>query len=413
MNALNMPTHDYNAAKNTYANRGLIDYKYYDFNGNIFDSYEEARQSIINSKTSTGVLFYNNLEISPTSETIKFNPLSKKDLLKFKKIAFQNAATTFSGSKKTNFDLKIYSGNSDTEFKNIIDVNFIHKIIVEAINHYFETKMKLLSNSRFDITLSLIDDGGGIYCNYVFSDLRTKDPNNIKLLESKKMIFKNVSFNDIEKFNCFLNRSEFAKQFEITDRIRGIWVKNYMAEEAKTNNFLNTSFKIKHIGDNQGDALPLGSSDYKILTHGDAKGRNFLSFDVNIKIRNNVNRESFETQFRNIIKSYISNLESQSKSLVGKIRHGIFDQVLNNLLNNDWKFDIDSLFWEGFKYSGQANMNELRTIKSNVVSENWFLKGWTAADEDNKPLLTSSDNGLKDYCEKLNRLKYKKNSIDM
>ncbi|MDE6472914.1 MAG: hypothetical protein K2K73_00670, partial [Ureaplasma sp.] len=298
LNALNMPTPDYNAAKNTYANRGLIDYKYYDFNNNIFDSYEEARQSIINSKIATGVMYYDDLELSESDEPIKFNPLSKKDLLRFKKIAFQNAITSFDGQQKTNFDLKIYNDNSDNEFENIISSNFIHKLVSESIDSYFEIKRKVLENSLFDIVVSLVDDNRGDR-NFIFTNFWTKNSNDIKLLNQKSISFKNTSFSNLKEFNAFINRQDFFKKFNVTIKHKDGLVGNYMSEEAETSSFLNSKFSIKLIGNGNGDACPLWNADYKILAHGDAMGtRNYLAFKVDAKIQLNENKENFKTIFK-------------------------------------------------------------------------------------------------------------------
>lgn len=63
LNATNQQVSSYDVAKQSYADRGLIEYQYYDFNNNLFISEDDARESIKKSKNATPILFYDDVQM--------------------------------------------------------------------------------------------------------------------------------------------------------------------------------------------------------------------------------------------------------------------------------------------------------------------------------------------------------------
>ena len=371
LNSLNIPTQSYEDAKKTYVNKGLVSYQYYDFNGNIFDTPEEAKQSIINSKSTSGTLYYENLPISD-NKTIDFNPLSSKDLLDFQKLAFIEAASNLEANNKSNFLLKMYDNGMEQELGSLFDDNYIHDMILEGVDGYFKSRLSSLEQTKFNVTLKLNDDDGG-RCDYTIKNFSTSDRNRIWMdqKDPETIYFKNLSLNEVKQFNMFINCSEFWRKSWI-DYYK--WAAYTVAEEAKVHDFLNTYFEIRYVGWDVG--FTGGSNaDFKILNHGaETDGRSFLSFDVRITVSDNDSlfRSTLEKKLTNNWNKYTFNTNS-SKDI---LRKEIIKQVWNKLYDSDYNYDlfIDET-WDGWNSNWQASLTNISNFSNSNIAKNKLLQG--------------------------------------
>ncbi|BAC44519.1 hypothetical protein D8X55_03375 [Malacoplasma penetrans] len=96
-------TDNYDDAKNSFVNNGLISEAYDDLNGNIFYSESEARESLRKQTVGIPTPYY--LVTDENGYDVKLNPLNKDDINRFKKIAIRS----LKGQKSNNnFKMELY-----------------------------------------------------------------------------------------------------------------------------------------------------------------------------------------------------------------------------------------------------------------------------------------------------------------
>ena len=121
-------TPDYDVAKKTFVSEKKIKYKWDDLNGTLFDTYQEAKDSIDAQTEATPVMYYE-FPVSPNfdkDEAKRFNPLSSVDLYYLKKDIYNSFRKILSANKvdvsklknNKNFSLSIYDIQKNKYSKN-------------------------------------------------------------------------------------------------------------------------------------------------------------------------------------------------------------------------------------------------------------------------------------------------------
>ncbi len=382
VDALGNHTYDYQKAKKSYVNPGLIRYKYYDFNGNLFASPEEAKESIINSKHPTGVQYYEG-NLFSKYRVDKFNPLSKNDLQEFKKCVFNEIQNkVLNPQYQTDYALKLYDldyfNNTTSQWelssknKSIRDdENYLNDIISDILSIYTDTMLEFIKSQRFDVKIKLVNHGKGNITNYEIKNFASSNLN-YRCVDEKNLEFDNVNFDDLLKFNTFINRKDFEGHSKLwTHNCKHGIAYYYVADEAKVT-FLDTTFDLIYCGNDKGDAKGI---DIEILRVGKESTQNsYLGFNVkpsfsekNSLVLNNTFRSIFE---QNIKKLFV---DSSPNSIRYQITKSVLELVYDMLFSKNIAFNTEFEYYD-VNDGDVATSKEITDLDKNIVVDNKFLK---------------------------------------
>lgn len=290
---------DYNAAKKSYVNYGLIREGYDDFYGNIFSNREDAVKSIKNHTNKLNVPYYEFTDVN--GKNVKVNPLNSKDIIEFKKYALTSIAKSNSALNDSNpFGLKYYIKNKKTGYfedylssKNTSTNNLIDKDYIVKTNDLFNdisTISNTLKNEMQKMFIDYLKIENGVKINLSVSQNRYDDiyggDRNIykfkyngaqhdsidfevpisdiyKILEKDITKDENLDFYK-NTFYAFINRKVLEKSSNIHIKRGG---DNYkLAEEATNLDIYGKKFNIEFAG-----TIDVGftiGTDFCLLEHG-------------------------------------------------------------------------------------------------------------------------------------------------
>ncbi len=386
VDALGNYTYDYQKAKKTYVNPGLISYKYYDFNNNLFSTYEEAKESILNSKHPLGVQYYDD-EIFRNNGNTKFNPLSKNDLQEFKRKTFnevQNLVQNPGFKNFTNFSIKGYEKNyfdevskqwlysSNSEHSILNNPNYFNDVLSDLIKSFVDAKLAFLKQQRFNVKLNLIMHGEEKRATYKVTNFKSKNANFTCDTNSNSLTYNDISFTDLQEFNMFINNSEFMSKN--TTWIQRLNVLNYSIAREASVSLLETTFTLDYTGKDKGwdDGV-----DVDILKVGtESTANTYLSFEIIPKFVE-TNQVKLSLEFNKLLDEKINDLMSSIPKT--SIKYQVLEILKRNLMNTflNTKLDFDKTFkyeaGEENKESNTANSNDITNLGSNIVEDNQYL----------------------------------------
>jgi hypothetical protein len=224
VNAFGGYEQDFNKAKKSFVNEGLVKYKYQDTKGVLHSSYSEAQREILKGIKVDETVFYEVYD-QKENKTIKINPLNKDDINKMKEITLANAKEQVKdpNNKANTFGmmpmLNIAKNKDDGNFVALSDTSWLNNLFTKKISDFykeitddFSIAMKETFNeeSTFKATVKLNYTHDDLAYEFekisgtLFPDMTTKTVKGRKRLDT--MTFKMVDYANLNKFDVFLNR---------------------------------------------------------------------------------------------------------------------------------------------------------------------------------------------------------------
>lgn len=172
-------TSDKEIAKSSYINPTRFITKYSDFNGNLFDTYTRAQESIRATKIPTPILYYD------LPDGTKINPLSKTDLKELKTSLYTNFKKYLNASDEDKKDTNIANSNyslSIYDFASNNDTKNPNKFYSSLNSEKFLNKDNYFKNIIDDVLLTIYD----AQLNYLAQNVKFDVKLNVKTSYSKK-----------------------------------------------------------------------------------------------------------------------------------------------------------------------------------------------------------------------------------
>lgn len=418
---------DFAKVKKSYVNPGLIRYKYLDFNGQLFNSFSEAKESNKKNIQFDSISYYNILDES-TNQNVKINPLNKHDINYFKELilkSFSNESSYFNinlieKTEKLNhyriFDQENIFNNYLTkhkydlmnELKNIFELGIkktLKKIIVD-VKVKFEFKGDVIE--KYYKIKNLSKNSGGKK-QYVWDDkknnlLENNLLNNSVLVEKdeQSIIFKGIKLEDLKEFKMFLDLDTFKSKVKKTVKDDIFWIpvpdKWDIAEEAKNIKLFNGKFDIlmTKTGGWNYDIGGQAGVDAKILEDGSSYPLNYPQLYFSVGICSNNTSYDYKNMFRNILKEEITKIINSDKKLLY-----FLSKFTNDL--NAVEIMLESFNWNILKnisllsnlknvYRKEGNLDDVdeklkqfnKNADNNLFSDNWnneIKEIWWSEDE--------------------------------
>ncbi len=352
---------DYDKAKKSFVNPGLMQYYYMDNLGHMFDSESEAIESNKENIKVDDVTYY---EVKDKDNNIyKINPFNKKDISKFLYIAIDNAINNvdkyslsyFTNDGNDNFGINSILSSILNEKDNDRFIDRLSENIKFSLWNEFFSKLPIF---EFKLVFS-----GKQANNYEFQDKTDKQV--LDLIDKKiepwiefkgkeGILFHNFRMNDIEILNHFLNREKFFDNsskdiWEVNKKIHhgaGI-LKWDVAEEAEINITIgNNTFKtfLNYFGDDNGQGIGV---DIGILENGVQDG--MVSFVIST--------EWTEKKVKENLQNNLSNFDSNN----------FLEKILIKTLNQ-FGFEIDN---DLLDEESTNTKNVFLDLISNIIKKNF------------------------------------------
>ena len=403
---------DFQKAKKSFINQGLVRYFYLDNKGKMHSTeYDAVNANKENIKVDK-VLYY--VIEDNEGNKISINPFNKKDINKFLEIGVKNALTGY-GHK--GFGFEIFRSEDDKQYQRD-DLSLLlyenkkdfESILSDAIMDVIKTddvKKQLFHNLKFNFKISL--DGSQNYAyQFIVENISKNVIDNVSPIISvgdkgnKSLFFENISLQDVALINGFINRKLFEnKDNSIQKWESKIWTTrhmlNWVAQEAEIKLELsnNSKYKItldyhgKNAGWAPGDDITIfgdgegGSVYFKLELQNDVININdnnsstiinILSEDKNKnKIVKKIQEsliKSFEDRHH---KTFSNNLEV---SLLEFLKEILDKEIFKN--KNNFEKIIDYVFYDFSKPKNKNNNNfipyeiDINKLLHNVPIKNWI-----------------------------------------
>ena len=403
INALGQHTRDFNEAKRSYINEGLVQYKYIDMFGNMFPTYSEANESNKKSTKFDEIAYYELKD--EEGKDIKINPLNLEDVNEVKKIALNEISKGLAGtSAQSPFKLafmeeKEEKKNELNEFSitESSDSSFFYSSFDNIVNKLFDviniSMKEWIENIKVDVRISLLNKNSHLTHNYYleieneYSGITdyievVKSINNYGnsyTNDKRDLIIKNVKLKDLHIFDSFLNTSYFYDENRNSDYLN---IKNWIqkkggkkrAREAEITfkstiwDNKNEDIKVKILCSGSGDA-GYGGVDIEIMKDGANLwlgkpqlyfATNVVEFDSNsIKDFNNngfmdVFNKKLEEQSLGV--NYKKHLENIINDIIGDNDNNLLQKVFDAYKKNTNSFkNINNIYTKPDKAKGKLN----------------------------------------------------------
>ncbi len=390
LNAFGGYEQDFNKAKKSFVNEGLVKYKYQDTNGVLHSSYAEAQREILKGIKIDETVFY---EVYDEKEhkTVKINPLNQEDINKMKAITLSNAthsasnpstANTFGvmpmfNTAKSNSETDNFVSLSSDSWLNNLYTQTPNNFITEINDNFGMAIEKALEDSGFIATIKLnYSDPKAL--EYFLKPIGQETPKTIYNSKNEQqltsMIFNNVSYGELNDFDVFLNRDAWNPKNKVerfTQKhggINGEWYDR--ADGLRFNNFLEKySFELISQGDD-GHETRQGINT-QILQKG-TWHYNQVDFDVNFQLEN-------KNGFIQSLKKQLLNLWSNNNVKNNPLITTLEQEFKNNLISLfvDQSFiekGLGESFDVTYKYNNNNNINSLFDIKIKLKEAIFFQK---------------------------------------
>ena len=343
-NALGDYEYDYDKAKKSFINKGLVRYYYDDLNGKLFLDKDDAKRSMQSKIYSTPITYQ---KIKINNDNLIINPLNVDDINTLKIIALQNSIYD-----NNNFSLSFYSKdnyNGTTGFySNQTDRLFNFKYAYYELVDYLVNMFLIMKNNfmhkyiKWDVDFKL--NGWGKAKDYEIDNfkfdknkLNENERDQVKVTQPnrKSLLFENISYKDLSLFNSFFTRDKFENQFNI-EVIKRKWVLWRACYEKATikQPIIGTTFNLDYKGDDIGEA---NGVDITILKKGtESSSHTELRFEINVK-PHDLDANQIQEMFNSFI-SYDSLIKESYH--INKYSNNVF---INELLKYTWNIIVKEL----------------------------------------------------------------------
>ncbi len=328
-NSLNEYDYDYDRVKKSFINPGLIQYKYDNMNGQLFNSYAEAKESLVNNTKKSRVCYYEYKDYVK-KEIHKINPFSKKDIDELKKITIKDY---LNGDPR--FKFKVY-GEEFQSGKRILTPNKVMKILSDKntfntlMNWLFdaadEAALNFRKKSSYVVRIKINGVGKGKDARFVnFTKINNGSKIRAKQIDEKTLEFSCVDYHTMLLFKSFLTRNEFIKYHNISIRKNG---KKEVAEEAYPKDELKMKFGCSYYIQNySNDKKDDRGIDVCILKPGSDKQER----DSHTYFEVTIDTEDYNTSY--FYNNFEENFKLISKEFVNTDNGGLSSELVECLVN--------------------------------------------------------------------------------
>ena len=400
LNAFGGHEQDFNKAKKSFVNEGLVKYKYQDTQGKLHSSFSEAKRAILDGVKVDEAVFYKVVDISDNNKEYKINPLNPDDINLMKKIAINSTKKNIDEKTPSEFGIKPMIKDANGDFNALTSTtsllsqmfsqtiggayNGFYKKLITAYDSAIKEVMestKFNANVKFNYESSKSPDllkydiktlGGDLNVVPAYSD------NRLSLLS-----FNDVSFEQLNDFDVFLDRTTWNKWLPSSTESKkskvqlstktGYPFDNKIADTLTFTNFIKDSFQLFSTGyDGDWDVAGINT---QILEKG-TWNNSQLHFDVNFSIQE---EGDFFVKLRRTIldnilpelSTNIANVNNEEQDIERALNKSLVDVFMDTNFkvkdeHGDETININKKNFENViynKYNKDINKN-LREIKS-------------------------------------------------
>ena len=408
LNAFGGYEQDFNKAKKSFVNEGLVKYKYQDTNGVLHSSYAEAQREILKGIKIDETVFYE-VHDEKENKTVKINPLNQEDINKMKAITLSNAthsasnpstANTFGvmpmfNTAKSNSETDNFVSLSSDSWLNNLYTQTPNNFIAEIIGDFQKAITGVFENSHFTATVKFnYSDANKMeyYLKAITNIAGTDLPKIIYNPRNNQQVteieFYNVPYKLLNHFDVFLNRNTWEEKNHKPNEYgvgRSTQLHNglsHRADKLTFTNFLERKGKFELLYQGE-DGYGISGINTKILTPGTYNNHQ-LDFDVNFQLEetskddNTFEKTPIQNKrgFLELVKSKISWLmdtkennaiEDPLKKMEQNFKNNLF-LLFADILFKDEQL-LENYFYVTYKYnngSDSNNINYLKTILDNL-----------------------------------------------
>ncbi|MGL6125010.1 MAG: hypothetical protein ACRC1F_00780 [Metamycoplasmataceae bacterium] len=394
LNAFGAHEQDFNKAKKSFVNEGLVKYKYQDTKGKLHSSYSEAERANLKNVKVDEAVFYKIVDITKTDtrgnpKEYKINPLNPDDINLMKKITINSTKKSFKDSNTASqFSMMPMIKDDEGNFNTLSNPNSLlakmFSLTPEAVYNEFYTTLNkaygeaitetmksavFTSDVKFNYTnIDGANPEGSYDIEVIEEDLKkmgitvTYDINNKKRIDSLK--FEDVSYSVLNDFNVFLNRDAWNKELVgsnsiVKSSVQTIgWFGAKRADMLTFENFLGKkgSFKLYSTGK---DGISGGNDSYpntnaQIMQPGSYQETQ-LDFTVRFSLKDQKKflgdfKMNLENEFKKIVDIITPSNGERELELINQLNLGLLESFVTTftdiekdiigkiLFNTEYKF---------------------------------------------------------------------------
>lgn len=404
---------DFQKAKKSFINQGLVRYFYLDNQGKLHYNFESAKQSNINNIKIDEIFYYKVKDKYLNGKDIEINPLNEKDINKFKEIAINRLKD--GEEQNDGFKLKIFSkdkNNRTNENKYTFDkvlTKFISNNdnfdnLFEDIENIINSTIQKSKELRYDFKMTLNHNQKNNYQfvwwknskgeKYETWNARNKKGQNDPQIEidqknNKILYFKNFSIIEIEGLlNRFSERSEFENNDKgfLKNKIETQkWAANDVADECywdidldNSNNSKNHySIHFDYCGNDKGGSW---GTDISILKDGSGDGGVGFTIELIDRKINNKTINYEDMIFNEIEKSVELWLENEFKNNKNEVSKDLVDIIIKLIFETNKNIIKEEIYNKITNRNNDKNCQSY--LKKRENDKNYYYDKYEITGED-------------------------------
>ncbi|MGL4184121.1 MAG: hypothetical protein ACRCRP_03280 [Metamycoplasmataceae bacterium] len=419
LNAFGAHEQDFNKAKKSFVNEGLVKYKYQDTNGKLHSSFSEAKREILKGVKVDEAVF--NKVIDNNGKEYKINPLNEDDINLMKSLAIKGAKANWNNPNHP-FGIKpmIKEGENFTTLKNkdsLLGQMFSNQTVDNLFKTFYEGTNEIKGLKQiYNEAINLIKKETKFKANVEFKYVKGKenyvyapdlsfdiiekdlDTSNIKInrvngpIKNNKKVtsidFSNVSYNELNDFNVFLGQEYWNKPLSNNSKVTHSFQSaggGHIADNMHFNKFLNKhSFGIYtngHVGLDLWENDVFTGTNVGILYNKTWHNAQ-LYFDVKFSLQD---EKQFISNLDNEVFKNLKQKFANDNSMASEAEKNLNNELIKNLVPL-FREKVNFSDYFNLKYSnhqGIKSIKSLDNIFSDIVaklisdeSKNNFLTGF-------------------------------------
>ncbi|MGL5521798.1 MAG: hypothetical protein ACRDAW_00820, partial [Metamycoplasmataceae bacterium] len=379
LNAFGAHEQDFIKAKKSFVNEGLVKYKYQDTNGKLHSSFSEAKREILKGVKVDEAVFHK--IVGNDNKEYKINPLNKDDITLMKTLAIDGAkanwlnpaypfgikpmiknGANFSSLKNQNSLLsQMFSDQTIDKLFNTFynEINIAYKKAIDTVKQ--STKYKAKVEFKYvkgeknyvdapDLSFDIINES-----SIVPSDINISRVDGPK--ENTKKVtfidFSNVSYNELNDFNVFLDQKYWNKPLSNNSKVTHSFQSaggGHIADNMHFNKFLNNhSFGIYTNG-YAGLSWPSDTDFFEGTNVGILYNKTWQNAQLYFNVKFSLQDEkTFIPDLENEIFNNLKGKFANDNSTASEIEKNLNNELLNNLI---------SLFRQKINFSNYFNLDQ-------------------------------------------------------
>ncbi|MGL5520327.1 MAG: hypothetical protein ACRDBR_02760, partial [Metamycoplasmataceae bacterium] len=419
LNAFGAHEQDFNKAKKSFVNEGLVKYKYQDTNGKLHSSFSEAKREILKGVKVDEAVFHK--IVGNDNKEYKINPLNKVDIESMKELAIKGARDKWNNSAAP-FGIKpmIKNGTNFSSLKNqdsLLSQMFSDQIISNLFETFYN-EINTAYKEAIDTVKQTAKYKAKVEFKYVKGDKEANDlsfditnessivPSDINInrvdgpIKNKKKVtfidFSNVSYKELNDFNVFLDQKYWNKPLSNNSKVTHSFQSaggGHIADNMHFNKFLNKhSFGIYtngEVGLNDVGGDSYIGTNVPILWDKGAWQNAQLYFDVKFSLQD---EKTFIPDLENEIFNNLKGKFANDNSAASEVEKNLNNELLNNLIslfrqkiNFSKYFNLDQQNYKYSKYNNNIKsvnyLNDIfvdiKAVLSSDKTKNDFLAEFT------------------------------------